>query len=68
MPHRCALGIIALALTLAATDFAAEAQDAAKYPDWSGQRRRAEGGAPRYDSTRRPATGNRTRRSAARIT
>jgi hypothetical protein len=57
MPHRCALGIITLALTLAATDFGAQAQDAAKYPDWSGQRRRAEGGAPRYDSTRPPGRG-----------
>jgi hypothetical protein len=28
------------------------AQDLSKYPDWSGQRRRAETGPPRYDSTK----------------
>jgi hypothetical protein len=38
MPHRYALGIIALALALSATDMAVQAQVAAKYPDWSGQK------------------------------
>jgi hypothetical protein len=58
MPNRYALGAVALVLALRATaDAAAQAQDATKYPDWGGQRLRAESGAPRYDSTRLPGRG-----------
>jgi len=44
------LGSIALLLMISTT--AVVAQDVLKFPDWSGQRRRAETGPPRYDSTK----------------
>src|SRR5262249_38709786 len=47
---------IALLAAMAMADIG-YAQDAAKYPDWSGQRRRAETGPPRYDSTKPPGHG-----------
>jgi hypothetical protein len=57
MSHQYALRAVALLAALlmadvAATTVAAQAQNATQYPDWSGQRRRAETGAPRYDSTK----------------
>jgi hypothetical protein len=57
IPYRSLLGAIALLAAMAMMDVGAYAQDVLKYPDWSGQRRRAEGGAPRYDSTRPPGHG-----------
>jgi hypothetical protein len=42
----------ALAMTIGAA-----AQDLSKYPDWSGQWRRAEGGPNRYDPTKPPGRG-----------
>src|SRR3954469_6524561 len=50
MRYQHALGSIALLLMMSVTDVVA--QDMSKYPDWSGQRRRVETGAPRYDSTK----------------
>src|SRR5215470_4879391 len=50
MRYQHVLGSIALLLTMSTTDVVA--QDLSKYPDWSGQRRRAETGPPRYDSTK----------------
>jgi len=55
MRSTCALGSIALLLVMSTTDVVA--QDMSKYPDWSGQRRRAETGPPRYDSTKPPGRG-----------
>jgi hypothetical protein len=55
MRSTCALGSIALLLMMSTTDVVA--QDMSKFPDWSGQRRRAESGAPRYDSTKPPGRG-----------
>jgi hypothetical protein len=52
MSYHLSLGAIALVLMLPLMEGAAQAQDAGKYPDWSGQRRRAETGPPRYDSTK----------------
>jgi hypothetical protein len=46
------------ALALLAFGSAAQALDETKYPDWSGQWRRAEGGPPRYDPSK-PGTGFR---------
>jgi hypothetical protein len=58
MDFRHAIGAIALATALAGATAHAFAQspgqDAAKYPDWSGQWRRAEGGQNRYDPTKPP--------------
>src|SRR5271163_4401464 len=48
MRNLTAIGAAAFAATLAMT-FAATAQDATKYPDWSGQWRRAEAGPNRFD-------------------
>ena len=50
MRGTCAHGSLALLLMMATTDVVA--QDMSKYPDWGGQRRRAETGPPRYDSTK----------------
>jgi hypothetical protein len=55
MRYRHALGSIALLLMMSTIDVVA--QDMSKYPDWSGQRRRAEAGPPRYDSTKPPGRG-----------
>jgi hypothetical protein len=55
--HHISLGAIAILAALSMTDVTAWAQDTQKYPDWSGQRRRAETGAPRYDSTKPPGHG-----------
>src|SRR3954471_7644939 len=57
MSNRYALGALAIMVAVSATDFVAHAQDLSKYPDWSGQRRRAETGPPRYDSTKPPGRG-----------
>jgi hypothetical protein len=59
MDHRHQIGAIALAAALASTIISAPAQDASKYdpskyPDWSGQWRRAEGGPNRYDPGKPP--------------
>jgi len=48
------LGGIAFAVALCATTAGAQAYDEAKYPDWSGQWRRIEGGPPRYDVSKPP--------------
>jgi hypothetical protein len=48
-----AIGATVLAAVLAMT-VGATAQDAAKYPDWSGQWRRAESGPNRYDPNKPP--------------
>ncbi len=52
MPRRSALLTLALLIAMTITDAAAQTQNAAQYPDWSGQRRRAETGPPRYNSTK----------------
>src|SRR3954452_8771793 len=57
MLRRYFLGAITLLFVTLALEPIASAQDVAKYPDWGGQRRRAEGGAPRYDSTKPPGRG-----------
>ena len=47
--------IAATALAMAALLMAipgAQAHDESKFPDWSGQWRRVEGGAPRYDHSK----------------
>src|SRR5215468_5432276 len=54
MDYRFPIGAIALAVAFAATSITAAAQDASKYPDWSGQWRRAEGGPNRYDPSKPP--------------
>jgi hypothetical protein len=51
------LGAGAALGVLLAMHVGAHAQGAKTYPDWSGQRHRAEGGAPRYDSTKPPGRG-----------
>jgi hypothetical protein len=53
MPSLNAIGAAALAAVLAMT-ISATAQDAAKYPDWSRQWRRAESGPNRYDPNKPP--------------
>jgi hypothetical protein len=45
---------IMLAAAILTATSAAQAQDASKYPDWSGQWRRAEGGPNRYDPSKPP--------------
>jgi hypothetical protein len=57
MRYPTSLAAIAILAALSLADVGASAQDAMKYPDWSGQRRRAEGGPPRYDSTKPPGHG-----------
>lgn len=59
MDRKVSIGAVMLFLAVAMTNVASFAQipDAAKYPDWSGQRRRAESGAPRYDFTKPPGRG-----------
>jgi len=53
MLHRRSIGLIALAAALLMTVPGAQALDESKYPDWSGQWRRApDGGPPRYDPTK----------------
>jgi len=47
-------GAIALTAAILMTIVGAQAQDASKYPDWSGQWRRAEGGPNRYDPSKPP--------------
>jgi len=47
-------GAIALTAAILMTIVGAQAQDANKYPDWSGQWRRAEGGPNRYDPSKPP--------------
>jgi len=54
MDRRHSIRAIALAGALAAVIVSASAQDASKYPDWSGQWRRAEGGPNRYDPSKPP--------------
>ena len=54
MLYRSSIGAIALATALLTTLASALAQDASKYPDWSGQWRRAEGGPNRYDPSQPP--------------
>ena len=46
-----------MAAFIAAPAAAAPAQDAAKYPDWSGQWRRGESGPNRYDPAKPPGRG-----------
>ena len=53
-----------VAATLAATG--ALAFDETKYPDWSGQWRRIEGGPPRYDMSKPPGRGQQRRRQRDR--
>src|SRR5579859_2167153 len=50
----CLRSTVAPALTAALfiISAGAQAQDVSKYPDWSGQWRRVEGGAPRYDHSK----------------
>src|SRR3954451_10499311 len=57
MSNRYALGALAIMVAVSATGFVAHAQDASKYPDYCGQRRGAEVGPPRYDSTKPPGRG-----------
>src|SRR4051812_12390204 len=57
MLRRYFLGALTVLFVTLALEPIASAQDVAKYPDWGGQRRRAEGGAPRYDSTKPPGHG-----------
>ena len=54
MLYRSSIGAIALATALLTTLASALAQDASKYPDWSGQWRRAEGGPNRFDPSQPP--------------
>jgi len=55
MLNRTSIGALALATALLTTTLAsAQVQDASKYPDWSGQWRRAEGGPNRYDPSKPP--------------
>jgi hypothetical protein len=48
--HSIAFAALTVALLVAAPS--AQAHDESKYPDWSGQWRRVEGGPPRYDQTK----------------
>jgi hypothetical protein len=57
MLYRGSIGVIALATALLTTLASAPAQDASKYPDWSGQWRRAEPGPNRYDPSKPPGRG-----------
>lgn len=53
MPSRTLLSLIGLTTFLTAlSPFAARAFDESKYPDWSGQWIKADGGAPRYDPSK----------------
>jgi hypothetical protein len=52
MLQRSAIASLALTAGLTASIGVAAAQDAAKYPDWSGQWRRPEAGANKYDPTK----------------
>ena len=52
MPSRPYLFCIALLATLAVPLAGARAFDESKYPDWSGQWLKADGGAPRYDPSK----------------
>jgi hypothetical protein len=54
MQNKTMIGVVALAATLLVPFADARAQDASKYPDWSGQWRRAEGGQNRFDPSRPP--------------
>jgi hypothetical protein len=56
MRHLTAIGAAAFVAALA-TMIGATAQDASKYPDWTGQWRRAEGGPNRYDPNKPPGRG-----------
>jgi hypothetical protein len=49
MLHRSSIGFATLTAALFVIGSAAQALDESKYPDWSGQWRRAEPGPPRYD-------------------
>ena len=50
MLHRCWVGLLALAAVAGVAMAAAQAQDAAKYPDWSGKWRVT--GGNRWDPTK----------------
>jgi hypothetical protein len=52
MPHRSSIAAAALATALLVALPCAQAHDESKYPDWSGQWRRVEGGPPRYDHSK----------------
>ena len=54
MLNRTSIGALALATALLTTLASAQVQDVSKYPDWSGQWRRAEGGPNRYDPSKPP--------------
>src|SRR5712691_8637696 len=57
MHTRNAIAAVALMAALTSAIAPALAQDAAKYPDWSGQWRRGEGGPNRYDPSKPPGRG-----------
>src|SRR6266436_1219905 len=52
MLYRFSVAVTVLATALLATAPGARAHDESKYPDWSGQWRRVEGGPPRYDHSK----------------
>ena len=53
MLDRTAIGAIALAVVLGATDASAQTYDPSRFPDWSGQWNRVpDGGVPRYDPSK----------------
>jgi hypothetical protein len=52
MLDRCSIGAIALAAALCASSSGAPAQDAARYPDWSGQWKRPPGVGIQWDQTK----------------
>jgi len=53
MPYRNSIGAVVLAAVFMTTIADARSQDETKYPDWSGQWRKApDGGPPRYDPSK----------------
>ena len=54
MRYGNSIGAIAATAALLIAMVGAQAQDATRYPDWSGQWRRAEGGPNRYDPSKPP--------------
>src|SRR5262249_22875246 len=62
MRYRKMIGVAAISMLMifvlgAINEVVAQSLDITKYPDWGGQRRRAESGPPRYDSTKPPGRG-----------